>query len=106
MKPIEFAEQTVVIAKDQPQYRPLPAHEYHDQSGRIVCCWQLSWRERLRLVFTGKVWNHILTFGQPLQPHLLEIEKPKMGVERPWSPGEPVKMAPPPTGPTGPTYSV
>ena len=26
MKIIEFPEQTLVIAKDQPEYQPLPAH--------------------------------------------------------------------------------
>lgn len=24
----------------------------------------------------GKIWHRILTFGQPLQPQLLEIDKP------------------------------
>lgn len=28
MKLIEFPEQTTVIAKDQPQYNPLPAHQF------------------------------------------------------------------------------
>lgn len=79
MKLIEFPEQTVVIAKDQPEYLPLPAYRYHnDPSGRIVCCWKLSWLERLKLLFTGKLWHQVLTFNHPLQPQLLETEKPEM----------------------------
>jgi len=79
MNIVEFPEQTVVYAKDQPQYRPLPAYRAaRDPEGRIICCWSLTWRERLKLLFTGKLWHHILTFNQPLQPQLLEVEKPEM----------------------------
>jgi hypothetical protein len=78
MKLIEFPQQTVVIAKDQPEYNPLPAYRFGDAEGRIACCWSLSWRERLRVLFTGRIWHQILTFNQPLQPQLLTIEKPDM----------------------------
>lgn len=76
MKLIEFPEQTVVIAKDQPQYRPLPAYQFGDAEGRIACCWSLSWKERLHLLLTGRLWHQILTFNQPLQPQLLTVERP------------------------------
>lgn len=78
MRLIEFPEQTVVIAKDQPQYLPLPAHQFLDSEGKIACCWKLSWRERLRVLATGKIWHQILTFHQPLQPQLLTVDKPSM----------------------------
>lgn len=79
MKLIEFPEQTVVIAKDQPQYLPLPAHVFPaDQEGRIAFCWQLTWRERLAVLLRGVLWHQVLTFGQPLQPQLLGVEKPEM----------------------------
>lgn len=80
MKIIEFPEQTVVIAKDQPQYIPLPAYRFpSDPEGRIACCWELSWLERLRVLFSGRIWHQILTFNAPLQPQLLTVEKPAMG---------------------------
>ena len=80
MKIVEFPEQTVVIAKDQPQYLPLPAHRHrNDPNGKITCCWSLSLLERLRVLFTGTIWHQVLTFGQPLQPQLLLVEKPMMG---------------------------
>lgn len=79
MKLIEFPEQTVVIAKDQPQYLPLPAHVFPaDPEGRIAFCWQLTWRERLAVLWQGVLWHQVLTFGQPLQPQLLGVEKPEM----------------------------
>jgi hypothetical protein len=77
MKLVEFHEQTVVIAKDQPQYNPLPAYRWpQDPEGRIACCWSLTWRERFRVLFSGRIWHQILTFNGPLQPQLLTIEKP------------------------------
>jgi hypothetical protein len=76
---VEFPEQTVVIAKNQPEYLPLPAYRFHeDVTGRIVCCWQMNWKARVRFLFTGKIWHEILTFNQALQPQLLSVEKPEM----------------------------
>lgn len=79
MKPIEFLEQTVVIAKDQQQYLPFPAYRFqNDTQGRIVSCWKLSWRERLSILWSGVLWQQILTFHKPLQPQKLSTEKPEM----------------------------
>jgi len=73
MRPVEFPEQSVVIAKELPAYRAP-----RDPEGRVICCWRLTLRERFKLLFTGKLWHHILTFNGPLQPQLLEVEKPEM----------------------------
>lgn len=81
MRVIEFPEQTVVIAKDQPEYRPLPAHIFGDEQGTIACCWQLTLWERIRVLFTGKIWHQVLTFNQRLQPQLLTVEKPAMEIQ-------------------------
>lgn len=78
MKPIEFPEQSIVIAKDQPEYLPLPAHQFNDAEGRIACCWKLSWLERLKVLFSGLIWHQVLTFNGPLQPQMLTVEKPSM----------------------------
>lgn len=79
MKIVEFPEQTVVFAKNQPEYLPLPAHRFRDDAqGRIACCWSMTWRERFIALFRGKVWHEILTFNQPLQPQLLSMDKPDM----------------------------
>lgn len=79
MEIIGFPEQTVVFAKDQPEYLPLPAYRFKDDpQGRIACCWRLSWRERLKVLLCGVMWQQVLTFNQPLQPQKLTIDKPDM----------------------------
>ena len=55
----------LVIAKDQPQYIPLPALPVGDG---ILTRWRLSWRERWRILRRGDLYLEVLTFGRPLQP--------------------------------------
>ena len=74
MELVEFPEHTLVFARNQPQYRPLPAHL--DNEGRMTCCWRLSWRERFRVLWTGRIWHQVLTFHSRLQPQLLDTRKP------------------------------
>jgi hypothetical protein len=81
MKTISFKESNRDYAANQPEYNTLPCwRDSQDREGRIVCLWQLSWKERLRVLFTGHVWHQILTFGKPLQPQLLQTDKPEMEV--------------------------
>lgn len=65
---VEFPEQNVVYAEDQPQYRPLPARKVFAAGNPVTTCWKLNWRERL----FGRVYLTQLTFGQPLQPVRME----------------------------------
>jgi len=84
MKPIEFPEQTGVYAKDpeqtgvyakdQPEYIPLPV--YKNDEGQLISCWQLTWKERFKILFVGKLWLSVLTFHKPLQPLLPQVEYP------------------------------
>lgn len=76
MKLIEFAEQTCVIAKDQPPYLPFPCHKVVEPEGRVIALWKLTIEERIKLLFTGKIWHTVLTFNQSLQPQLLEVNNP------------------------------
>lgn len=78
MKIVKFPEHNIIFAENQPEYLPLPAHRFGDKEGRIVCCWKLSFLERLNILFKGKIWHEILTFNQSLQPQLLTLEKPAM----------------------------
>lgn len=73
-----FKEHNVVYAKDQPEYLPLPCRKYSDPQGTLICCWRMSWRERLKILWTGLIWHEILTFNKPLQPQLLTVDKPNM----------------------------
>lgn len=74
MKPMNFEEQNCTYAENQKEYMPLPA--FRDSKGQAVSCWGLSLAERLRVLFTGKIWVSTLTFNNPLQPIALEVDKP------------------------------
>lgn len=76
MKPSEFPEQNLVIAKDQPPYLPLPVFVDYD-TAHVTSCWTMNWRERIRAALTGRVYVTILTCGHPLQPQIVSTEAPK-----------------------------
>lgn len=76
MTPASFPEQTVVFAKDQSDYLPLPAHVTDDGYGVATFCWRLTWRERIRLLINGKLWHQVMTCRGPLQPQKILTEKP------------------------------
>ena len=80
MKIIDFKERNVIYAKDQPEYRPLPAFKKSD--GEIVTCWRPSIMGRIGILITGKIWLSVLTFNNPLQPLLMSSKKPKMGKDK------------------------
>ena len=74
MDPIKFKGSNVVFAEDQPEYFDLPAHKAED--GVVTICWGLSLRERIKVLFTGKIWQKMLTFNKPLQPQLMSCNSP------------------------------
>lgn len=76
MKPIEFKEQNKIYAKNQPPYLSLPVYEDNDLGGRVIHCWKLSLKERIKILFTGKLWINVLNFKNPLQPILPMINCP------------------------------
>ena len=77
MNLVEFPEQTTVIARNQPPYKPMPAWVDHEsQDGRVICVWEFTFKERLQVLLRGKLWHHILTFGQPVQPQALQATSP------------------------------
>lgn len=73
MTPIEFPEHTVVLAKNQPEYQPLPVYIGGDE---MISCWRLTWWERAKVLITGKLWLRQMTFGDRLQPQLPQVEYP------------------------------
>ena len=76
MKPINFKESNIIFAKNQPPYIPLPAYQDDIQGGRIFHCWKLTLLERLKILFTGKLWVNVLNFKQPPQPIKLMVNSP------------------------------
>ncbi len=73
MKIAKFNECNVTFAEKQPEYQPLPSYKTED--GLVVSCWELSFLEKMKVLFTGKVWVGLLTFNKPLQPQLITVNK-------------------------------
>ena len=77
MKPINFDGANVVFGAEQPEYQPLPAERVgKDQTGQINTCWELDPDEIKKVQETGQIYVSLLTFGQPLQPVLVSVDKP------------------------------
>lgn len=76
MKPIEFIGFNKTLAKDQPQYQPLPVQWNKD--GQVISCWKMTWKERIKVLFGGKIWLSQLTFNNPLQPQLPLVDDPRL----------------------------
>ncbi len=76
MKPIKFTESNRIYAENQEDYLPLPAFvDPNDERGSVISCWKLSLKERIILLFTGKLWVALLMFGQPLSPSYFTVKK-------------------------------
>ena len=78
MTAIKFKGHNILIAKDQPQYQPLPAHyDTWNPESPLTFCWKLTLRERLSILFRGTLWHQVLTFGQSLQPLRFSMTRPE-----------------------------
>ena len=75
MKPVKFKEQNVTFAENQPEYIPLPAHKVDEPEGRVISCWQLSFKERIKMLFSGKLWVTLSSFNKPLTPSNFTVYK-------------------------------
>ena len=73
----------VIFAKDQPQYRPLPALRAMASDGRVVTRWRPTLGERIQVLVGADVWLQQLTFGHPLQAILPTIGRPAVLSEKP-----------------------
>lgn len=75
MKPIKFKECNTIFAKDQPEYGQLPAFKNKSDQGEVISCWNLSIKERIRILLFGKIWLELLTFNKPLTPSFITTKK-------------------------------
>lgn len=79
MIPIKFPQQTVVWAKDQKPYLPLPAYTNERET---ISCWKLTWKERFKVLITGNIWLRQFNFGTRLQPQAPCIDSPFLEKEK------------------------
>lgn len=75
MKPVNFKHQNAEFAKNQPEYGTLPALRIDSPEGEVISCWKLSFKERLRVLFLGKVWMSLMSFNRPLTPSYLSVNR-------------------------------
>lgn len=78
MKAVEFEQQNVVFAKDQPGYKSLPAKVF--ENGDVITCWELSDQDFERLVETRNIFLVIKTFNEKLQPVFLTTDKSEINL--------------------------
>lgn len=76
MKPIRFTGWNTSFAEDQPEYQVLPGCMREGDEGEFISCWKLTFLERLKLLFSGRLYLSCYTFNQPLQPQLPYVENP------------------------------
>lgn len=72
---MQIKEVNETFAKDQPEYQPLPAFVDPGPQGAVISCWQLSFKERIKILFTGKLWLSLWSFHNPLTPSLPTVNK-------------------------------
>jgi hypothetical protein len=73
VKPIDFPERNIVWAKDQAEYLPLPAFTNNTET---ISYWQLTWRERVKVLWRGRLWLRQMNFGEKLQPQAPTVDRP------------------------------
>jgi len=72
-----FEHLEIVLAKNQPEFDPLPALPV-DDAQKVITRWRFSWRERLQVLFRGDLYLWIWTFQRPVQPVALEVIRPDL----------------------------
>jgi hypothetical protein len=104
MEPIEFPQQTLILAENQPEYKPLPCHivyescRYKNQETgeetvinvpwEMVACFKLSPEEIAEIVRTGVLWYKQAVFGDQFKPIYLSTLNP---FSEPQATGTPMK---------------
>lgn len=70
MKIIPFKEANFNV---QTQQGDIPM--YRSVKGKVVTCWKLNIIERFILLFTGKLWNCMITNNKPPMPTVFSVQK-------------------------------
>lgn len=81
MKPIKFKEQNIIYTKPESmtdeECGSLPTYQ---GDGKIISCWKMSIKERIKVLFSGVIWFGVLTQRQP--PIWLDVDTPFEKEER------------------------
>ena len=86
MKPVSpvikgFEQHEIILAKDQPQYIPLPTLVVEGDEKRMISRWEFSDLEREQIAKGASLLLEQLTFGSLYHPIALSImDKPKVQI--------------------------
>lgn len=76
MKPIEFKEQTKVLSKPKSMTdEECSSMAIWNDGEKCISCWKASLKERIRFLFTGKMWLWVLS-GVTQPPVLVDVQNP------------------------------
>lgn len=84
MKPIEFPEQTGVLARPpdmtDEECGSMPVYQGklgQGKSGHKFClsCWRMGWWERVRLLLHGRVWVWVISGSATQPPICLDVRR-------------------------------
>lgn len=64
--------ESAVFARDQKEYHPLPANT---NGTYVETKWELTEDERADIFVNGQIWLTIKTFGEPLQPIRMGLDR-------------------------------
>ena len=67
--------QTLETNYKLPVFKEVNTDDGNNQ-GRTVVCWRLTFRERLSVLFTGKIWHQYSIHNKNTQPQKLHLLKP------------------------------
>lgn len=79
--PVIPGRDEVVYAETQAEYEPLPAIRLDCRQGEVITRWKPDAGELEALANGASIYLHLWTFGNPLQPILIEVATPE-AVER------------------------
>jgi len=66
------------FAENQDEYLTLPALRIGNATDTVITCQSLSIKERLKVLFTGRIWMSELNFYKPLTPRYFSVNKKDM----------------------------
>jgi len=76
MKPVQFKGQSTVLRKpadmSDEECAPLPILRL---GGSCISCWEMDWRERVKALFTGRIWVGVLS-GLTQPPIYTAVDQP------------------------------
>jgi len=78
MKPVKFKGQNTVIKSKSNDFYDMPILVSDTTEGHVVMCYKLSFIERIRVLFTGRIWLSVLSFKKPLKPMFLGTKKKEL----------------------------